>query len=176
MRREHLTMVWIVAFLTMMLSVNIFADDISKLKEPGQLGEMPDQALSNPKGTYTGTLRMYVVKPTYHWNDNDGHPYEFGFMNFSEVTTLNIPEGGSYYNEATISIAGMYDDNSAVIGALSDPTPHMQDACVNQGGGCTFWAYYGDGCALAYCGTAATQPTMEGYTHTVFVEEGTTTY
>ncbi|MFH1686671.1 MAG: hypothetical protein ABIE70_04020 [bacterium] len=175
MREKRLTMVVVAAALAILLSASLFADDISKLKDPQPLGEAPNQELSSPKGTYTGTLRMYVVKPTYHWNDNSGQPYEFGFMNFSEVTTLNIPEGGSYYHEANIGVAGMLESNAAVIGALFDPTPHSQNGCPGQGS-CPFWAYYGDGCALAYCGEAATQPTADGYTHAVFVEEGTTTW
>ncbi|MFH1686669.1 MAG: hypothetical protein ABIE70_04010 [bacterium] len=174
MKRQHLKTVWLAAFLILALSASVLADDVSIVRKASPLDQPPDQSLDSPKGTYTGTLRMYVVKPTYHWNGATGIPYENGFMKFSEVTTLNIPDGGSYYHEVTTSVTGMYDTNAAVIGVLFDPTPHQEDAYPPNH--YYFWAYYGDGTAIANCGEANAQEVPAGYTHKVFIEEGSATW
>ena len=79
--------------------------------------------------SYEGTLKIYIVEPTSRWNDNDGEPYHFGFLDFAFNDALNIPLGDTFVEEITWDAysAGFTDvreNNLMAIAAVFSPLKH----------------------------------------------------
>ena len=130
--------------------------------------------------TYTGKVRLYLVEPVGRWIDEEDHIYYQGFLDFPLTANLNLTDGETLYQNATWdasahpSIGFLVETNIEVIAVVTMSTPVETDAYPPNG----YWfnAYYVDACASARPGTPGTNvPTIAGYTHNVFIEEGTRT-
>lgn len=174
MKRHLLPVIGVAALLCTLLAANILAENFSIARQPVPY-QPPDQPTSSATATYTGTLRTYLVKPVYNYNDNSGHPYEFGLIKFPQIVNLTIPDGGRQYSEVTTYSAATYDTNVALIAVVFNSAGYTQNACPGYGT-CNFTAHYNDAAAMAYPGLPAIQPTDPDQTHCVFIEEGTATW
>ena len=138
--------------------------------------------LSYDKATlsgYTGTLRVYIVEPTSRWNDHDGDPYHFGFLDYAFVGNLSIPYGETQVENITWnpSDAGYNDvneNNIMAIAAVFNPKVHQGHADPPFGN--PFDAYYVDAAAAAMPGETGYNVKNENFTHTMFCEVGTATW
>ncbi len=136
---------------------------------------IPPQLASGDKAQYDGTLRLYLVEPTARWDDASGHDYEFGFLWFPTVATVSLADGESFYDEYETVYGGMHENNIAVIGVLFNAEGFPQDAYPPN----NYWfvAHYNDLAAYAEPGAIGVPPeTGPGFTHAVFIEEGTATW
>ncbi len=126
---------------------------------------------------YPGTLRIYIIEPQsrYHHPQDNGQ-YHNGFLDFALVQTVNIADGARLqvsadWNASTEGFGSISQDNIAVIAVLFDETAHLTDAFPPYG--YYFNAYYADAAAQATVGEIGTNTASNGYTHKVFLEEGT---
>jgi len=134
---------------------------------------------SNIEGSlpYKGHLRIYVVEPVSRWNNYEGEPYHFGFLDFAfndiisvdyqEVFTKSITWNG---NQA--GFGDIQENNIIVMAALFNPEIHK--GYSNPPIGLPFETHYVD--AAATPGNSASNTVNEEFTHTVFVEEATAAY
>jgi hypothetical protein len=151
-------------------------DENGATSEPATLSvKMP---LSMNAG-YTGNLKVYVVEPTSRWDNHDGEPYGFGFLDFAYEGDISI----DYMETKNITIewdpqqAGYNDvneNNIMAIAAVFNPVPH--DGRANPPFGNPFDAYYVDACAGARPGEEDRNVREGDITHTVLVETGTATW
>ena len=127
---------------------------------------------------YDGVLRIYIVEPISRWDDHDGKPYHFGFLDFAYDNTVEV----DYMEKKNISVtwnptsAGYSDvspDNLMAIAVLFNPAPH--DGFANPPFGNKFEAHYVDACAAAMPGETG-RNVRTNATHTVFAEMGTATW
>ncbi len=107
--------------------------------------------IESNENTYHGHLRAYVVEPHSRWNDNDGNPYHFGFLDFAVDKDVTIE--GSFSEEITWngSAAGYGDiarDNIMVITVLFNSEGHTSYSDPPSDT-YPFTAYYVDGVAAA---------------------------
>lgn len=128
---------------------------------------------------YTGQLRIYIVEPESRWDNYDGDPYYYGFLDFAVDETLSIEYQDTYTNQVTWDAAdagysNVKENNVMVIASVFNPE-------VNKGYAYPpfknpFDAHYVDATAGAKPGEAGSNIVNEDFTHTVFVEEATAQY
>ncbi len=155
----------------------IATDEHGAKSEPATLTvSMPLVKSSNL--VYEGLLKIYVVEPVSRWDDHDGKPYKFGFLDFAYDDSVELP----YMEKKNISViwdaskAGYGDvspGNLMAIAVLLNPVPH--DGFANPPFGNKFEAHYVDACAAAVPGGEG-KNVRANATHTVFAEMGTATW
>jgi len=128
---------------------------------------------------YTGQLRIYVVEPESRWDNKDGDPYHYGFLDFAVDETLSIEYQDTYTNQVTwdASDAGysnVRENNVIVIATVFNP--EVNKGYANPPTKNPFDAHYVDAAAGAEPGETGYNTVNEDFTHTVFVEEATAQY
>lgn len=125
---------------------------------------------------YNGRLLVYVVEPTSRWNNNAGEPYHYGFLDFAIDETLSINYQDTYEKEVTwySSYINIQENNIMIIATVFNPESHQKYAYPPTGN--PFNAYYVDASAGAKPGETGTNIVNEEFTHTVFIEEATSTW
>jgi len=158
------------------------ATDVSLIGPPDQsaLVQTVSQSPGGSDATYSGRVRLYLVEPVGRWLDDGGQVYFQGFLDFPLSAPLVMADGEVWYRNATWvaaehpSIGFITATNIEVIAVVTRATSVLTDAYPPNG----YWfnAFYVDACAWATPGSPGnSEPAIEGYTHNVFVEEGTRT-
>ncbi len=127
---------------------------------------------------YTGRLRIYIVEPTSRWNNYDGKPYGFGFLDFAYNDKINVgymetEHINVEWDAAAAGYGDVKEDNIMAVAAVFNPTPH--EGRANPPFGNPFDAYYVDACAAAMPGEEGVNDRVNA-THTVLIETGTATW
>jgi len=135
-----------------------------------------ENAVSGQKGAYVGNFRVYVVEPDARWKDDDNQPYHYGFLGFAQnedIILTDQPYTGSVVWDADdyTPAYALNSSNIEVIGVVFNGEGHQ--AYSDPPSGYPFTAHYNDACAAATPGHPGSNSTDGGYTHTVFLEEGT---
>ena len=133
---------------------------------------------SSPITSYDGQLRVYVVEPVSRWNDYDGNPYHYGFLDLALDQKLTIEYQDSYYKKVIwdaqqAGYDNVEEQNIMVIAAIFNSKGKIKFSyppILNP-----FIAHYVDAAAAATPGKTGKNTVNENFTHTVFVEEGTAT-
>jgi len=98
--------------------------------------EVTVNVINEGTGSYLGHLRVYMTEITSRWNNQEGEPYHYGFLDYAFDRYIRLPEGGTYMD--TTAWSGSSDhggqtygditpDNIMVIGAVSHWLPHLQE-------------------------------------------------
>jgi hypothetical protein len=162
------------------LGVVAAAEELCVVRSSATLA--PDQVITNPqvsgdRATYQGTLRVYVTQPTStRWRDDDGAWYQHALLDFTTNVSINIPDGSTYYASAVWNgnnhgWGSILETNIEAVAAVFNIDDTVLDAY--PGNGYWFTAHFGDASAAATPGLPGYNTTPSGYTHTVFLEEGT---
>ncbi len=130
----------------------------------------------NDSISYEGILRVYIVEPVSRWDNYDGEPYHFGFLDFAFNDVLSIEYLDTYTNSITwnanqAGFGDIQEDNIIVMAALF--SPEINKGYSNPPMNYPFEAHYVDAAAAATPGNSASNLVTEESTHTVFVEEAT---
>ncbi|RKX24505.1 MAG: hypothetical protein DRP45_08045 [Candidatus Zixiibacteriota bacterium] len=131
---------------------------------------------SSGRDDHSGNLVVYMVEPYSRWVDAEGTNFGFGFLNFAMDQLLTIPYGTvwehtMHWDAAAVGYGSVQDTNIMAIAVMFDTLPHQTDAFPPYEQ--WFNAYYVDAAAAATPGQPGQNETAPGFTHTVFVEEGT---
>jgi hypothetical protein len=172
----------VVVPIAILLCVPLWAADVSLIGPPDQ-SALTQPASPSPQGseeTYTGTARLYLVEPVGRWLDDLNQVYYQGFLDFPLIAPVNLDDGEIMYRSASWdakeddSIGFILETNIEVIAAVFNSEAILKDAYPPDG----YWfnAHYVDASAWATPGNPGTsEPALAGYTHNVFIEEGTRT-
>ena len=141
--------------------------------------EQPGMKTTNVSRPYDGHLRVYVVEPESRWDNYDGDPYHFGFLDFAIDEELSIDYLDAYnaqvtWNAQQAGYQNVEEQNIMVMAAVFNPESHTKYAYPPSTN--PFDAHYVDAAAAATPGTTGENTVNENFTHTVFVEEGTATW
>ena len=143
------------------------------LPNDGDNAETPTQMAS-----YVGTTKISIVEVYSRWKDNDGYNYENAHLWYPLNGPINIPDLSTwdttvYWNSLLTGLT-LDSDNLAAVGAVFKDTYDVVDAYPPNG----YWfsSYYSDASATAYVGRFGQNMTPSGYTHSVYIEEGTATW
>ncbi|MFH2056604.1 MAG: hypothetical protein ABIJ61_11645 [bacterium] len=130
--------------------------------------------------SYSYELRVYVVEDSSRWKDDTNRPYDFGFLAFAvdqdvELTytdtfTTSAVFDGSQYGYGTI-----VEPNISVIAVVFDSEWSWANAYPGHSG-YQFQSHRVQTSAKAKSGETGYDNHSGGYSHTVFIEEGTATW
>ncbi len=134
-------------------------------------------AVGEATASFEGTLRVYVVEPESRWLDRYGGAYAYGFLDFAMISDLSLSDsiwqGTSTWSAATAGFSGVTQNNSMVIAVLFSNIGEQRDAAPPLE--VYYTSYPVQAAAAATPGNPGSNLVSEGYTHTVFIEEGTAT-
>ena len=132
--------------------------------------------------SYQGHLRAYVVEPTSRWNDRDGNPYHFGFLDYAFDEDVSVESSlvkKTVWDGSTAGYSDITRDNIMVIAVLFDSEGHTSysDPPDNSH---PFTAHYVDGVAAASppedsppsVKLVEKPPSLTGYANASFKWEG----
>lgn len=127
---------------------------------------------------FDGKVMIYVVEPVSRWQDANLDNYSYGFLDFAIDASFSLPDKDMYsqtviWDATAAGFENVTEDNIMVIAAIFENEEHLQDSYPPYG----YWyfAHYADAAAAATPGYPGQNVTASGFTHTVFVEEGTST-
>lgn len=160
--------------IALALSVPAWGVNFSPYQQHKDTKLEPNFMVSGERDDYTGRLRLYMVQPVYVFKDHDGHPYEFGFLDFALDSAITLPDSTRYYRSVNWHSNGISEDNIMVMAVVF--TSEKVLSFADPPSGSPFWAYYSDAAAGAIPGMSDSNKTTPTSTHTVFVEEGTATW
>ena len=128
---------------------------------------------------YEGYLRVYVVEPESRWNNFDGEPYHYGFLDFAFNNTISINYQETYsdtiiWDGSQAGYSDIEEDNIMVIASIFNPEISRGYADPPTRG--KFETHFVDATAGVKPGETKSNIVNENFTHTVFVEEGTATW
>jgi hypothetical protein len=163
------------ASVIILLLVSTFSVLGVNIKNNETLGSEP----SYPITSYGGQLRVYVVEPVSRWDDYDGNPYHYGFLDLAIDEKLSIDYNDSYNKQVTwdaqqAGYDNVEEQNIMVIAAIFNPKGKIKYSYPPNSN--PFTAHFVDAAAAATPGTTGKNTVTENFTHTVFVEEGTGTW
>ena len=174
----------LILLIVVSLAIPVLAANFT-LKEGMQPSEyQPPQSEEISKSTrdieaYAGNMRVYIMEPTSRWKDDSGHPYENAHIWFPLITPINIPDGMTRdttvsWNGTAAGFGNVTSENIGAVAALFNGTPQAADSYPPNG----WWytAYYADASATAFPTRPGQNMTATGFTHSVFVEEGTAVF
>lgn len=152
---------------------------LSTISAVGTNLENNEKTISETKLTdrpYDGYLRVYVVEPVSRFNNYDGDPYHFGFLDFAIDEQLSIDYLDTYTKQVTwnaqqAGYSNVEESNIMVIVAVFNPESEKRYAYPPSTN--PFDAYYVDAAAAAIPGETGYNFKNETFSHTVFCEEGT---
>lgn len=141
--------------------------------------------VSATRGTYSGTMRIYVTESNSRWTDPDSRPYHNGFLSFAVQEDFSLGEedsvtwvvdwhGEDHFDADGLPYSDIQEDNVRVIAAVFDAegyTGYSDPPTGNE-----FTVHEIDACAAAECGSTGYNLTNASFTHTVLVEDGTGTW
>lgn len=165
----------------LLIATLAFAGQLSVWKNPGgaataELTANETVTASGQRGAYVGNFRVYVVEPEARWKDDSNSLYHYGFIGFAVDEDIILTD--QPYTNSVIWDADDYtpayilsETNLEVIGVVFSSQGHEQFS--DPPSGYPFMAYYTDACAAADPDHPGSNTTAGGFTHTVFMEEGT---
>jgi hypothetical protein len=186
MRNSNVKSLCLIVCLSILAATVSAADQVCAVKIPDNAGYNPPIPVQTPvlgDKDYPFRLMVYIVEPlSNRWFDYDDDPYRYAFLNFALDTSFTLGEA------QTLSKTVLWDGSSAgypditennimaiaVLYNMSQSYPASSDTI--GGHGAPFNAYYIDAAAAATPDRQWGNTTAPGFTHSVFVEYGTTTY
>ena len=140
---------------------------------------MPLDISNSALGAYCGTLRVYIAEPVSRWDDDDGNPYHYGFLDYAYNNQLSIPFGETwqetfYWNAVDAGYDDVTEDNIVALAAVFNPEINQEFA--NPPFRNPFKAHYVDAAAGVAPGETDSNFKNETFTHTVFGEQITATW
>lgn len=141
---------------------------------------------SDDRDMYTGKLRVYVTEMEGRWRDDDGIPFHNAFLSFaipddfvflSDTDTLTWDvewDGNDYTDNDGFTFGNVREEQVKVIAAVfnSATYPNYSD----PPDGAEFDVHEVDACAAATSGVTGYNESNVDFTHTVMVEDGSTTW
>jgi hypothetical protein len=146
----------------------------------------PDAVIeSGNMDTYTGIIRVYVTEITGRWNDNWGGPFHNAFLAFALEESISLNEtdtltwelewdGHDYFDIDNMPYDDLQEDNIKVFAAVfnSDGYPGYSNPPSDN----EFMVHEVDASAEATCGTTGNNLVTDNFTHSVLVEDGTSSW
>ena len=180
MKRCYTLFIAVTALLLLSLSVSADSGPVSVIRQSsGDIGSSAAVSGTTDRAVYTGKVRTYITEPSSRWRDNDGANFNFGFLDWGPVADLNLADGARWeqsmtWNAATAGFGTISSSNIQVTAAVFTSAQVLTDAYPNYG--YWFMANYCDASAAATPGHPGYNETATGFTHSVFLEEGTATW
>ncbi|MDX1798822.1 MAG: hypothetical protein R3255_09250 [Candidatus Lokiarchaeia archaeon] len=168
----------IVSLITLTLMFSINTTGYYNYKQDTRIDDL-DILQSNNSLPYEGYLRIYVVEPVSRWNNFDGEPYHYGFLDFAFNNSISIDYQETYidniiWNAEQAGYSDVEENNIMVIAAIFNPEIGIAYARPPTSG--KFETHFVDAVAGVKPGETKNNFANDTYSHSVLVEEGTATW
>lgn len=184
MKRGTSTILCVLSFV-FLFSLAIQAESNFSLvnEKPYQIAKDLDnsdnQLTASPDDIYNCYFRIYLVEPVSRYKDDQNHSYEFGFLDWPLIDTLDIADQSVWedsvdWDASSAGFGSISEDNIMAIAVAFTRDSVLADAY--PGNGYYYFAFYADAAAGATPGTPGKNESYGNFTHTVFAEEGTATW
>jgi hypothetical protein len=173
--------------ILLLTSTALGVDDACRWVPPDNIVVAPPAPAMEPAApdTYTGTIRVFVAEITGRWEDDEGIPFHNAFLGFAleENIALNetdslswelVWDGYDYYDTSGQSFGDIQEDNIKVIVAVFNSAGYT--GYSDPPGGGSFTVHEVDACAGAKCGAAGYNLVFGDFTHSVYDDDGVTTW
>jgi len=159
-----------------MISVGL-ADNLnfSKVREATPMDTSEQPVLLDTKANYEGTIRVYIVEGvSFRWHYGNGDNYKNALLDFAFVEDVDIADGTVWEHQVTWDgVAEGYDNifesNIQVIAVAFNADWVWADSYDGEN---PFQAHYVDAAAKATASSRGHNEVRDGFTHTVFIENG----
>jgi len=142
-------------------------------------------AESGDRGTYTGMIRVYVMEKVGRWSDDGGTEFHNAFLAFALQESISLTEtdtltwelewdGHDYDDDSGQPYDDIEDGNMKVIAAVFNSSSYT--GYSNPPSSAPFAVHEVDATAGATSGTTGYNVETESFTHSVLVEDGSTTW
>lgn len=167
------------AAVCMLILVTLVGPLVTASNEQQTINTTQVSATTMSSLPYQGVLRVFIVEPESRWENYDGDPYHFGFLDFAYNDAVSIDYLDTYETtlEWRASDAGFNDvqeGNIMVIAALFNPEIHKAYAYPPFNN--AFESHYADAAAGATPGNTDSNVQNEDFSHTILIEEATAQY
>jgi hypothetical protein len=189
MRRYYLPGVTGVVLLLLLFGTATGVEDACRWESPNRVAAPVQETpalQSGDRDTYSGMIRVYVTEAEGRWEDSDGVPFKNNFLGFAlregfvlrETDTLTWSlewDGNDFFDADGYSFGDLEESNVRVIAAVFDSASYTgySDPEVQ---GSPFTVHEVDAAAAAKCGRTGYNLTANGFTHSVIVVDGSTTW
>lgn len=140
---------------------------------------------SGDRGTYTGIIRVYVLEKIGRWYDSQGIAYHNALLAFALQESISLAEtdtltwelewdGHDYHEVNGQSYDDIQENNIKVIAAVFNSSSYT--GYSDPPSGAPFAVHEVDATAGATSGTTGYNEETESFTHSVLVEDGSTTW
>jgi len=140
---------------------------------------------SGDRDLYSGTIRVYVTEITGRWDDENGVPFHNAFLSFALEESVILSEtdslmwslqwdGHDYTDMNGLPYSDVREDNIKVTAAVFNSASYT--GYSDPPSGYPFAVHEVDAAAGAKCGGTGYNLTASDFTHSVFVEDGSTTW
>ena len=176
-----------IGLVLLLFSTAMGIDDACRWEPPNRaaVSALEPAAESGDKDTYTGTIRVFVLEKIGRWMDSDDSLFHNAFLAFAlresislgDVDTLTWElewDGHDYYDAGGQSFGDLVEDNVKVIAAVFNSSSYT--GYSDPPSGAPFAVHEVDATAGATSGTTGYNEVTESFTHSVLVEDGSTTW
>ncbi|MEW5925119.1 MAG: dockerin type I domain-containing protein [Candidatus Zixiibacteriota bacterium] len=130
-------------------------------------------------GTYEGSLMIIIAEPVSRWEDYSVVPYNFAYLHMALDTAIALDSMQSAHITASWDASGtsysdIQRDNIISFAVIHNASPYVGYSAPPNGN--PFTAYWVDAAAAATPDSQWGNTGNPDFTHTVFGEEGTSTY
>ncbi len=164
----------------------VLAEEVCKYEQRTERRVEIPPLRSDALDTYTGTIRVYVSEIVSRWDDNDNIPFHNAMLSFALETGFSLNEtdsltwdlnwnGNDYTDYGGFNFGDLQEDNAIVTAAVFNPNGYQGYSYPESSGG-PFTVYEIDASASATPGTTGYNILPTGFTHSVMIEDASTTW
>jgi hypothetical protein len=169
----------ILAWALTAAATEINVSRVAESLEPSNAPATPADVVmvQSPQDAYSGTLRLYIVERFSRYPNSDGIPHDNGFLDFATVENFTINDGETWESNVTWDASpfdGVIPSRMRAMAAIANQESFFGDADPPSGRG--FTGNRVDAAASGSIGTPGYNETGTGFTHTIFIEEGSATW
>lgn len=173
---------WIIMFIVILSFAVQGIANVSIVRDPAGDINLPEttgnQETGLNKALYNGSVRIHIMEPVSRWKDASQKSYENAHLWYPLMTTFSVEDLSTWDTTVTWigadhGFSNVSVDNIGAVGVVFNASYEVCDAYPPNG----YWftAYYADASATAHPGEPGQNMTPDGYTHSVYIEEGTAT-
>jgi hypothetical protein len=185
---RHYTLAAAGVLLLLLMTGATLGDEVCRWERPDYIikSSPPLPPSTVLPDVYTGTLRVYVTEiVSDRWHDSDGEPYENAFLAFAmeRAVTLDVDDtlswsvvwdGANYSSGHGETFDDIDPDNIKVFAVVFNSAYYAGYSYPPSG--YYFQVHETDASAFARPGQTGYNLIVPGFTHSVFIEDGTATW
>jgi hypothetical protein len=175
MKQHHCAILVAATTILLLLSATAFGTEACRLDRDPNVAPAVEESVPQASSatTYTGTLRIFVTDSDL-WRDNDGELFYHAVVGIPLDQSFTLNDGDSLMWDLNFNFYYLTEQSATVVAAVYNSDGYT--GYSDPPGASPFTVHEVDAAAAADCGRTGYNIAAAGFTHTVLVEEGSTTW